>query len=99
MTLLFFCLKIWGVLSALGQLGVLAHVDFGLRRGVSAVCNARASYFVVDFGLRRGVSAGRNARTIFYFAGISGNLWLLTRQKGEFFLLRIFRIRAILFLC
>ena len=50
MTLLFFCLKIWGVLSALGQLGVLAHVDFGLRRGVSTVCNARASYFVVDFG-------------------------------------------------
>ena len=116
----FSVLKFGGVLSALGQLGVLAHVDFGLRRGVSAVCNARASYFVVDFGLRRGVSAGRNARasyfvvdfglrrgvsagrnarTIFYFAGISGNLWLLTRQKGEFFLLRIFRIRAILFLC
>ena len=81
MTLLFLGFKFGGVLSALGQLGVLGQlvaVDFGLRRGVSAVCNAR---------------------TIFYFAGISGNLWLLTRQKGEFFLLRIFRIRAILFLC
>ena len=54
MTLLFFCLKIWGVLSALGQLGVLGQlvaVDFGLRRGVSAVCNARTIfYFAVDFG-------------------------------------------------
>lgn len=73
--------KGWVILSPIiggGQLGVLAHVDFGLRRGVSTVCNAR---------------------TIFYFAGLSGNLWLLTRQKGEFFLLRIFRICAILFLC
>ena len=54
MTLLFFCLKIWGVLSALGQLGVLGQlvaVDFGLRRGVSAVCNARTIfYFAVDLG-------------------------------------------------
>ena len=72
MTLLFFCLKIWGVLSALGQLGVLAHVDFGLRRGVSAVCNARASYFVVDFGLRRGVSAGRNARASYFAVDFGG---------------------------
>ena len=30
MTLLFFCLKIWGVLSALGQLGVLVPVDLVL---------------------------------------------------------------------
>ena len=53
MTLLFLGFKFGGVLSALGQLGVLAHVDFGLRRGGSAVCNARASYFVVDFGTYR----------------------------------------------
>ena len=51
MTLLFFCLKIWGVLSALGQ---LVAVDFGLRRGVSAVCNARTIfYFAVDLGTYR----------------------------------------------
>ena len=56
MTLLFFGFKFGGVLSALGQLGVLGQlvaVDFGLRRGVSAVCNARASYFVVDLGTYR----------------------------------------------
>ena len=53
MTLLFLGFKFGGVLSALGQLGVLAHVDFGLRRGVSAGRNARASYFAVDLGAYR----------------------------------------------
>ena len=54
MTLLFFGFKFGGVLSALGQLGVLAHVDFGLRRGVSAGRNARTIfYFAVDLGTYR----------------------------------------------
>ena len=41
MTLLFFCLKIWGVLSALGQLGVLVPVDlvlYGAKFGVLRAC-------------------------------------------------------------
>ena len=45
MTLLFF---------GFGVLGQLVAVDFGLRRGVSAVCNARTIfYFAVDLGTYR----------------------------------------------
>ena len=50
-------------------LGQLVAVDFGLRRGVSAVCNARASYLVGALGqLGGGAGDMRRAYWLFLFS-------------------------------